>query len=158
LEADEEEYSPKTILIVLAAVMIIVLVGVGAALAVPLQPPLVLGSTSCAQGTACVEMPLNAAALNFSPDNMTVVMGVNNTVQWTNHDSIDHTVVVCPVGGGVLCSPSVAVASSSLLSKGDTFEVTLNATGVYHFYCSIHPSTMRGTIVVVSGNSSSTSS
>ncbi|HYA55546.1 MAG TPA: plastocyanin/azurin family copper-binding protein [Nitrososphaerales archaeon] len=157
METSEEEYSPKRILLLLAGVMAVVLVGVGAALAVPLQPALVLGSTSCAQGTTCVEMPLNAAALNFSPDNITVVLGVNNTVQWTNHDSIDHTVVVCPVGGGVLCSPSVAVKSSPLLSKGNTFEVTLNATGVYHFYCSIHPSTMRGTIVVVSGNSSSTS-
>jgi len=156
LETEEEEYSPKRILIVLAGVMAVVLVGVGAALAVPLQPPLELGSTSCAQGIACIKMPLNAAALNFSPDNITVVAGVNNTLQWTNQDSVDHTVVVCPVGGGQLCSPAVAVASSSLLTKGDTFQVTLNATGVYHFYCSIHPETMRGTIVVEAGRSTST--
>jgi plastocyanin len=157
LETEEEGFSPKLILIVLAIVAMIVLVGIGAALAVPLQPSLAGGSTSCPPGVACIRMPVNAAAINFSPDNITIVMGVNNTVQWTNQDSVTHTVVVCPVGGGQLCSPSAAVAYSSLLSRGDTFEATLNSTGVYHFYCSIHPSTMRGTIVVVSGSSSTTS-
>jgi plastocyanin len=101
-------------------------------------------------------MPNGAAVLNFSPDSITVVVGVNNTVQWTNQDSVQHTVVVCPVGGGQLCSPSAAVASSSILSHSDTFEVTLNDTGVYHYYCSIHPGTMRGTVTVVAGSSSTT--
>jgi plastocyanin len=101
-------------------------------------------------------MPNGAAVVNFSPDSITVVMGVNNTVQWTNQDSVQHTVVVCPVGGGALCSPSLAVASSSILSHGDTFEVTLNETGVYHFYCSIHSATMRGTVTVMGGDSSAT--
>jgi len=153
----EEEYSPRLILIALFVVAMIVLVGVGVALAVPLQPSLSSGGASCASGIACIRMPNNAAVINFSPDNITIFMGVNNTVQWTNQDSVQHTVVVCPVGGGQLCSPTIAVATSPVLSKGDTFQVMLNATGVYHFYCSIHPATMRGTIVVISGNSSTTS-
>ena len=153
MEHDEEAYSPRWILLVLTGVALVVLVGVAAALAVPLQPPLG-GGVSCASGVACVSMPNGAAVLNFSPDSITVVMGVNNTVQWTNQDSVQHTVVVCPVGGGQLCSPTAAVASSSILSHGDTFEVTLNGTGVYHYYCSIHSATMRGSISVVAGNSS----
>jgi len=82
-------------------------------------------------------------------------MGMNNTIVWTNMDTIQHTVVVCPVGGGQLCPPSASLAYSPILSHGDTFQVILNATGVYHFYCSIHPATMRGTIVVVGGSNSS---
>jgi len=156
MEADEEEYSPRLILLLLTGVALVVLVGVAAALAVPLQPRLG-GGVSCASGVACVTMPNGAAVLSFSPDSITVVMGVNNTIQWTNQDSVQHTVVVCAVGAGQLCSPSEAVASSSILSHGDTFEVTLNETGVYHYYCSIHPATMRGTISVVAGSSSTTS-
>ena len=102
-------------------------------------------------------MPANASANNFSPINVTVVLGVNSTIKWTNEDTVQHTIVVCPIGGGQLCSPSKATASSPILSHGDTFEVTLNATGVYHYYCSIHPATMRGTVVVVAGGSSSAS-
>jgi len=155
LDSEEEAYSPRWILLLLAGVSLVVLVGVAAALAVPLQPPLAQGP-SCASGTACVSMPNGAAVLNFSPNSITVVMGVNNTVQWTNQDSVQHTVVVCPVGGGQLCAPSSSVAHSSILSHGDTFQVILNATGVYHFYCSIHPATMRGTIDVVGASNSST--
>ena len=155
MESDEEAYSPRWILLVLTGVGLVVLVGLAAALAVPLQPPLG-GGVSCASGVACVRMPNGAAVLNFSPESITVVMGVNNTVQWTNQDSVQHTVVVCPVGGGQLCSPLAAVASSSILSPGDTYEVILNGTGVYHYYCSIHSATMRGSISVVAGNSSTT--
>ena len=155
MESDEESYSPRWVLLALAGVALVVLVGVAAALAVPLQPPLG-GGPSCASGIACITMPNGAAVLNFSPDSITVVMGVNNTVQWTNQDSVQHTVVVCPLGGGQLCPPSTAVASSSILSHGDTFEVVLNETGIYHYYCSIHSATMRGTIAVLPGNSSTT--
>ncbi len=118
-----------------------------------LQPALG-GAVSCTSGIACVSIPANAAAVNFDPFNITVVLGMNNTIKWTNLDSVQHTVVVCPVGGGQVCSPSSAVASSPILSKGDTFQATLSASGTYHFYCSIHPATMRGTIVVVGGSSS----
>jgi plastocyanin len=134
--------------------MTLVLVITGAALAsvfiFRLQPQ-VGGGASCASGLACDTMPANAAAFNFAPANITVFTGVNNTIQWTNQDTIQHTVVVCPIGGGQVCSPSKAIASSPILSHGDTFEVTLNSTGSYHFYCSIHPATMRGTIVVKAG-------
>ncbi len=120
-----------------------------------LQPPIAVPG-SCAAGIACATMPANAAALNFSPINFTVVLGVNSTVKWTNQDTVQHTVVVCPVGGGQVCSPAKALASSPVLSRGDAFELTFNATGTYHFFCSIHPATMRGTVVVVSGSTSST--
>jgi len=50
-----------------------------------------------AQSTVMVAMPSGAsvgpsAFPGFSPANVTVVIGVNNTVTWTNDDSADHTV------------------------------------------------------------------
>jgi len=155
---DIEEHSgpPRGLLLGLGIIGLVLGGAIAGLFILRLQPP-IGGNLSCASGTACVSMPANASAINFSPINSTVLLGVNSTVMWTNQDSVQHTIVVCPVGGGQVCSPSKAVASSPILSHGDTFEVTLNATGVYHYFCSIHPATMRGTIVVVAGTSPSAS-
>lgn len=153
VEVEEQSGPPRWLLPALGVIALVIAGTLASVFIFKLQPPLAV-STSCASGLACISMPPNASTLNFTPINSTVVMGVNNTVMWTNDDSIQHTVVVCPAGGGQLCSPSAAVAASGFLSKGDTFEVTLNATGVYHFYCSIHPGTMRGTIVVLAASAS----
>jgi plastocyanin len=153
MEVEETSGPPRGLLIGLS-ILGLILAGAVASLFVFRLQPQIGGSGTCQSGVSCIAMPANASALNFSPMNVTVVMGVNNTIMWTNQDTIQHTVVVCPVGGGQVCSPSVAVASSTFLSHGDTFQATLNATGVYHFYCSIHPATMRGTIVVVGGSNS----
>jgi len=154
MEVEEPSGPPRGLFIGLG-ILGLILAGAVASLFVFKLQPQIGGSGTCQSGVSCISMPANASALNFSPINATVVMGVNNTVIWTNQDTIQHTVVVCPVGGGQICSPSNSVAMSSFLSHGDSYQVTFNATGVYHFFCSIHPATMRGTIVVVSGSNSS---
>ncbi len=155
MEVEEPSGPPRGLLLGLGIIGLIVAGGVASLFIFRLQPQ-ISGTGACTSGASCIAMPANASALNFSPVNVTVVMGVNNTIRWSNQDTVQHTIVVCPAGGGQLCSPSVAVASSAILSHGDTFQVTLNATGVYHFFCSIHPATMRGTIRVVAGTTSST--
>ncbi len=151
METEERTGAPRGLILSLGLVGLVL----GAALAgefiFRLQPQLAAPSVTVAAGVSSVVMPANAAINNFDPVNITVVIGTNNTIQWTNEDTIPHTVVICPVGGGVICSTSAAVASSPILSHGDTFEVTLNSSGVYHYYCSIHPNTMRATIVVKGG-------
>jgi len=152
----ETQQTPRVFLFAMAALMLIMGAVLAGVFIFKLQPPYQAGG-SCPSGVACVDMPNNAAVISFSPNNATVYLGVNNTVQWTNKDSVQHTVVVCPAGGAQVCSPSVAIASSSILSPGQSFTITLNATGVYHYYCSIHPATMRATIVVMrSGSNAST--
>ena len=42
----------------------------------------------------------SSSGLNFSPDNVTVVIGVNNTVMWTNDDVALHTVTSSSVPAG----------------------------------------------------------
>jgi len=80
----------------------------------------------------------------FSPDAATVVVGVNNTVSWTNNDIAGHTIYFTSVPSGA------TVANSDLISPGDYFTVTLTTPGTYHYICSLH-GWMKGTITVVSG-------
>lgn len=88
-------------------------------------------------------------SLNFTPANATVVVGVNNTVVWTNEDTVSHTVVSKTVPAGA------ASFSSPILAHGATFNVTLTVPGVYRYYCSIHPAWMQATIVVKAAAGSS---
>lgn len=54
-------------------------------------------------------------------------------VAWTNHDSIDHNVILqCMNGAG----GSMALCQSHRLQPGDTFALSLNDPGEYTYYCS----------------------
>lgn len=133
----------------LGAVMVLVGVLVAAALAVPLQPalPKVIPKSG-------IIMPSGAGndQLNFSPAKVTVVIGVNNTVVWTNDDSVAHTVKseIIPAGATPF--------SSDILNTGQTFSVTLTVPGTYTYECTIHPAWMQASIIVVAGTNSSLSS
>jgi plastocyanin len=73
---------------------------------------------------------------SFSPDNITLVLGVNSTVVFTNDDFTIHTVTD---RGGIF--------SSGLLNQGDHWTLTLTKPGTYVYYCIIHQS-MVGRIFV----------
>ena len=78
-----------------AAILVITLVS-GLAMALP---------TASAQSTVNVKIPGGAgigpvAAPGYSPDSITVVIGMNNTVTWTNDDSTGHTVTSSSVPTG----------------------------------------------------------
>jgi len=80
----------------------------------------------------------------FSPANITVVLGVNNTVVWTNNDSTEHTVV------------ALDNSFSATLQPGQTFTHTFTAPGVYNYHCTIH-TFMKGAVVVLAGSTVSSS-
>jgi len=75
----------------------------------------------------------------FTPSVVTVVLGVNNTVMWTNADSVPHTVTA-----------NDGSFSSGNMNPGDTYVLTFTSAGNYTYHCSYHP-WMKGTIVVKSG-------
>ncbi len=79
--------------------------------------------------------------ITFSPQNVTVIIGHNNTVEWTNNDTAPHTVTstTIPVGA--------ASYNSGLLSPGQTFVYTFLVPGTYDYICTIH-SWMHGTVTV----------
>jgi plastocyanin len=80
----------------------------------------------------------------FSPQNATVVIGVNNTLIWTNDDTSAHTVTSVSVPAGA------ATFNSAILAAGVDYTLTLTVPGTYQYYCSLH-SWMVGTIIVKSG-------
>ena len=81
-----------------------------------------------------------ADQITFTPQNVTVIIGTNNTVQWTNKDSADHS-VVSDQGDSISFN-------SGALGPGQTFVYTFSTPGVYPYYCSFHPGWMKGTITV----------
>ena len=76
--------------------------------------------------------------ITIAPDVVRVKVGT--TVRWTNFDPVQHNVTAK--------SGPVRFASHNF-SEGQTFSVTFTKPGTYHYLCTIHPTTMNGTIEVV---------
>ncbi len=77
--------------------------------------------------------------VSFSPDPVTVVIGVNNTVQWVNNDNTPHTVT----------AKDGSFASGNI-GAGGTYTHTFTTPGTYSYYCEYHL-WMIGTLVVKAG-------
>ena len=90
-----------------------------------------------------VSIPLgsatNATTTYYSPANITVVIGANNTVAWTNNDNTPHTVTA-----------NNGAFDSGLINPGQTWTYTFTTPGTYAYHCSIHP-WMTGTVTVEAG-------
>jgi plastocyanin len=71
----------------------------------------------------------------FSQPKLSVAPGT--TVTWINDDDIPHNVVAA----------DNRMFRSHVLDTGDSFSFTFPATGVFGYYCSLHPH-MTGQIVV----------
>jgi nitrite reductase (NO-forming) len=82
-----------------------------------------------------------SAAPFYSPENITVVIGVNNTVTWMNNDDVAHTITATDGSFG-----------SGNLNAGQAWSHTFTAPGTYTYYCSYH-SWMKGTVTVIAGSS-----
>lgn len=86
----------------------------------------------------------------YSPDMVTVVIGKNNTVFWTNNDVAPHTVT--SVTGDPASFDSRP--SGPLTKQGGTFQFTFTVPGVYQYHCIFH-AWMQGTVIVLVSNSPS---
>lgn len=96
-------------------------------------------------GTVHVSMPAGAGTTSipgYTPSTVTVVIGVNDTVMWTNNDTAHHTVTPGnqPVGG-----PWV-VGSGDMAPK-DSYSFQFTVPGTYSYKCDYH-NLMMGTVVV----------
>ncbi len=104
------------------------------------------GVSSASTGAAVVNVVIPSGTgasghLSFNPGSITVVIGVNNTVIWTNDDSASHTVTSSSAPAGA------QRFDSGNLNANATFTVTLTVPGTYQYHCSYH-SWMTGTITV----------
>jgi plastocyanin len=85
-------------------------------------------------------LPAHAQELTVTIDNFTftpqeVKVKVGDTVTWTNHDDIPHTVV------------SAGKFRSKPMDTDNTFSFTFISAGDYKYFCSLHPH-MSGMIKV----------
>ncbi|MGB9980135.1 cupredoxin domain-containing protein [Methanobacterium sp.] len=72
---------------------------------------------------------------SYHPKVLTVKIGA--TVTWANKETEPHTVT------------SVSrLFNSGIIKPGGYYKVTFTKTGVYRYYCTLHPKTMRGIIIV----------
>ena len=66
------------------------------------------------------------------PVNVTVTIGVNNSIEWVNDDTVGHTATALVAPAGAL------KFNSGLISEGKSFSITLNVAGVYKYTCAWH--------------------
>jgi plastocyanin len=90
--------------------------------------------SSSAVHVLIVETPVS---WNYYPENVTVVIGVNNTVTWVSHSLAYDTVT------GVNGTPA-----SGSIAPGQTFSYTFTSPGTYPYRCVYHP-WMTGTVKVL---------
>jgi amicyanin len=88
-----------------------------------------------------VANPARAANIEVKIDNFTfnpqqIMVKAGDTVTWTNHDDIPHTVT----------SKTMAFRSKAM-DTDDKFSFTFATPGTYAYFCSLHPM-MTGSIVV----------
>ncbi len=73
----------------------------------------------------------------FNLDKITIVIGTNNTVYWTNDDPSIHTAT----------SDSPGVFDTGNINQGASAQFTFTTPGTYTYHCTYHM-WMQGTIVV----------
>jgi plastocyanin len=103
--------------------------GLGLSLAVAAALVLQLGGAEAHAETITVSID----NFTFAPTELKLKVG--DTVTWTNHDDIPHTIV------------SAGKFRSKTLDTDDSFSFTFAAAGDYKYFCSLHPH-MTGMIKV----------
>jgi plastocyanin len=81
----------------------------------------------------------------YKPDSIVLVIGVNDTVTWTNDDPAAHTV------SSTNAPSSCASFNSGNMNSGASYTHTFTVPGTYSYDCRYH-SWMTGTIVVKAGS------
>lgn len=68
----------------------------------------------------------------YIPLNLEVTAGT--TVKWVNDDSVPHTIQSQDPQGNI-----IGLFNSAPLLTGEVFEYTFEESGVYNYFCSLHP-------------------
>jgi plastocyanin len=76
--------------------------------------------------------------ITIQPDTLRVKAG--STIRWTNTDAVEHNVT---------SRSGPQKFASGNFGEGKTFQITVTKPGVIHYLCTIHPTSMNGTIEVV---------
>jgi plastocyanin len=77
--------------------------------------------------------------ISIEPDTLKVKVG--STIEWSNEDPVEHNVT---------SASGPSKFASKNFGEGGTFKITVTKPGVIHYRCTNHPTTMNGTIEVIS--------
>lgn len=97
---------------------------------------------------------LQTQAQHFVPKDVRAPLGLSNKVEWTNHDSVPHTVTsddpqyTDKINGPFDSLQQQDNIPGGFLLPGKTFEFTFTAEGTYAYHCSPHP-WMQGKVEIV---------
>jgi plastocyanin len=141
-----ETAKPKNRTMVLAIIIVVILIVVGVGIYILTRPA---GTTNNGtpvtifDGTGGACSAVTPPNCGFNPTTLTVKIGANNTVTWTNKGAQAHTVTSNSTANGSL--PSF---NSNGINANAQFTFTFTQAGTYHYYCSYH--TWMQAVVVVS--------
>lgn len=102
-------------------------------------------ATPTAAGHVAATAPASAPAVQVAYRNIAISparlrVKVGSTIHWTNYDALEHNVT--SVSGPQRFA-------SGPIGEGGGFQITVLRPGVIRYRCTIHPSTMNGTIEVL---------
>jgi len=89
---------------------------------------------------ATVAGPNDVTIVSFAYNPATITVTAGSTVMWTNTDPFTHT-TTSDLG-------SLDPWDSGALGLNGTFSKVFNTPGIYHYHCTVHFTTMFGTVVV----------
>ncbi len=92
--------------------------------------------TSGAMASGPVTHSVDISGFSYTPSSLTVNAG--DTVVWTNHDTVGHTVT----------SDQGTELHSGVMAAGQAYSHTFDTPGTYTYHCTIHPY-MKGTVTVL---------
>ena len=112
-------------------------------------------ATKCCIKTVRINITLGAATKTtdaYAPNPVRLVIGTNNSIIFYNIDIQGGVPTAHTATARNMTTGGKPVFDTSVLAEGSSagpFE--LDTPGVYNYYCIVHPTTMRGTIIVVAG-------
>jgi plastocyanin len=93
-------------------------------------------AAACAKATGAGTVEIEIENFAFKPEPIQAKVG--DTITWTNKDDTPHSAAPD-------ANPECA---TDTLQKGVAGSITYSVAGTYAYHCAIHPTQMKGTIVV----------
>lgn len=79
---------------------------------------------------------------DFLYEETVLTVSKGTKVTWVNNGQVSHNITTA-------AGSEIAGVNSELLRSGGTFSHTFNQTGTFEYFCSPHPTQMRGVVVVL---------
>ncbi len=95
-----------------------------------------IGGGGSPRGDSSQTAMADVAIVDFAFQPALTIVGVGDTVEWTNTGNAHHTV-----------DSDTEIFESDILNPGETYRYTFDEPGIFPYHCDIHPH-MRGMVVV----------